>query len=243
MNDLTNFTTQIQADNTNFQADAVEANNQVNTDSGELAKLQAEIKNTQQDIQGQIAGVVISSLVVVTGGIVIGVGVLATLPAGVTGASVIIGGISVVVAGSISLTTMAGNLAKSNEKLRNLYEQTVKLNTAIALVSSLSGQIETLALTTSDMVDANNKLRAGWSSLLTDIANFKQDIIRASSLSEIPYIEISLERAGTEWNAIAQEANQMLSRLVDLKPQKSITCWSLQRHPPNSNSNCHNSTI
>jgi peptidoglycan hydrolase CwlO-like protein len=220
VNDLTNFNTQIQTDNTNFQADAAEANQLTNVNSGELAKLQAEIKNTQEEIRGQIAGVVISSLVVVTGGIVIGVGTLATLPAGVTGASVILGGISVVAAGTISLTSMAGNLAKSNEKLCNLYEQTAKLNTTIPLVSSVGQQVESLASTTSDMVNANNKLYAEWSSLLTDIANFKQTIIRAASFQEIPYIEISLKTAGSEWSAIAQEANQMIQRLVDIAPKK-----------------------
>src|SRR5215813_5083538 len=69
-----------QADSTNFASDVDQANKQIGSDSGALAQIQSQIEDTKRAISGEIAGVVVSALITAAGGVMIGVGALATLP-------------------------------------------------------------------------------------------------------------------------------------------------------------------
>jgi hypothetical protein len=217
---LRDLNSQIQADSTNFKADVEEANSKIGSDKGALAKAQQDISDTQQRIRGEIGGLVVSSLAIVTGAIVIGVGVLATLPAGVTSTSVILTGVGMVVTGSGALAAAAATLASDNQKLVGLYQQVAKLNTTLTVVHSLADQITPLSETTDHMVDVNGALSTEWSNILTGIGQFKQDVLRATDASGVAYLESALTLAGRKWDALADQAQQMMVRLVDLTPKQ-----------------------
>ena len=134
-----------QTDNTNFAEDMNQANQLIGSDTGALAQIQSQIEQTKRSINGEIAGIVISALVIVGGAIIIGVGALATLPAGVTGPAVILAGVGVAVTGVTGLTVAATALGKDNDTLVGLYQESVKLSTTLTVVRVLAGHITSFA--------------------------------------------------------------------------------------------------
>lgn len=217
---LNQMVAKTQVDSTNFAADVDQANKVIGSDSGALAQIQSQIDDTRRAIDGEIAGVVISSLVVVGGAIIIGVGALATLPANVSAASVILPGIGVVVTGITGLTAAATALGKDNSKLAGLYQQSAWLNATLTLVRALAGHITSFANAASGMVSAIGGLTSEWASLQTGIASFRNDVVRAGDESDIVHITTALQLAQQDWKMVVNQAQQLTSRLVDISPRE-----------------------
>src|SRR4051794_16902131 len=111
LNLVTAAVSRANADYQNLKSDSDEANEAATSNTGKLADTQKQIDDLHKKIGGEIAGVVISALVIVGGGIVIAVGALATLPANVSAAAVIMPGVGMIVTGATGLTAAASSLA------------------------------------------------------------------------------------------------------------------------------------
>jgi non-hemolytic enterotoxin B/C len=208
-----------QTDNANFAADMDQANTLIGSDSGALAKIQADIEDTKRAIDGEIAGVVIAALTIVGGGIIIGVGALATLPANVTSTGVILAGVGVLVTGVGGLTAAATALGKDNNKLSGLYQQSAKLSMTLTLVRALAANITTFANAAGGMASAIGALTGEWSAVQAGIGTFRNDVVRAGDESDVVHIATALQLARQDWKAVVSQTQQLMTRLVDLTPR------------------------
>src|SRR5262249_45332402 len=154
-----------QADSSNFAADVDQANKLIGSDSGALAQIQSQIEDTKRAISGEIADVVVSALITAAGGVMIGVGALATLPAGVAGADVVLAGIGVLVTGVSALATSAALLANDNSKLAGLYQESARLSVTLTLVRALASQINSFSDAASGMASSLGALTGEWAAI------------------------------------------------------------------------------
>ena len=202
----------------NLQKIMDEADEEIGSDTGKLAQIKREIEETQEAIKGDIAGVVISTLVVTGGIIVIGVGALATLPETASGTLVVLSGVSLVAAGSIGLTEMSANLASNNQKLANLYVQAAELNATLVILQNAKGQIDPLMEAVIYVEESVNDLNTEWSNTLKGITDFKE-IIAGADLSDVAYIESSLTLAASAWSSVADSVKNVEQTLTSVSTQ------------------------
>lgn len=208
-----------QLDSGNFAGDRDQADKLIGSNSGAIAQIQSQIEDTRRAINAEIAGVVVSALITAAGGVMIGVGALATLPAGVAGADVVLAGIGVLVTGAGGLAASAASLANDNSKLVGLYQESVKLSTTLTLVRVLTGHIASFSDAASGMAAAVSALTGEWGSIRTGIASFRDDITRASDASDIVHVTTALQLARQDWKAVTSQAQELTTRLVDLSPK------------------------
>lgn len=209
----------VDIDNRNFAADAAEAGKEVSSGSGALADLQKQISDLQKKISGEIAGVVVSALVVVAGGVIIAVGALATLPTAAISTSVILGGVSVVVAGSIALTTAAANLGADNSRLADLYQRSAALNTTLTVVKAIAAQVQSLSDVTAGLSTSVATLNTQWAAIRSGISTFRSDLANASDASDVAHAAAAVTLAQKDWQSIAEQSQSLLSRLMEMTPQ------------------------
>jgi Bacillus haemolytic enterotoxin (HBL) len=208
-----------QTDNANFAADVDQANKVIGSDSGALAQIQSQIEDTKRAISAEIAGVVVSALITAAGGVMIGVGALATLPAGVAGADVVLAGVGVLVTGVSALAASAALLANDNGKLAGLFQESARLSVTLTLVRALAGQITSFFDAASGMTSSLGALTGEWASIRAGVASFRDDVARATDGSDVVHISTALQLARQDWKAVISQAQQLTARLVDLSPQ------------------------
>lgn len=208
-----------QTDNANFAADVDQANKVIGSDSGALAQIQSQIEDTKRAISAEIAGVVVSALITAAGGVMIGVGALATLPAGVAGADVVLAGVGVLVTGVSALAASAASLANDNGKLAGLYQESARLSVTLTLVRALAGQITSFFDAASGMTSSLGALAGEWASIRAGVSSFRDDVSRAADGSDVVHISTALQLARQDWKAVTGQAQQLTARLVDLSPQ------------------------
>lgn len=202
----------------NLQKIMDEADKEIGTDTGELSKKKREIEEVQTAIKGDIAGVVISALVVTGGVIVIGIGALATLPAGVSATQVILAGVALTASGAVGLTGLSAKLASDNEKLANLYIEVAELNATVVILQNVKGQIQPLIEAVNHLEESVNDLNTEWATTLKGIADFKE-IIAGADLSDVAYIESSLTLAASAWSSVADSVKNVQQTLTSVSTQ------------------------
>lgn len=208
----------------NLQKIIEEADKEIGTDSGELSKKKREIEEVQTAIKGDIAGVVISALVVTGGLIVIGVGALATLPAGVTATQVILAGVALTASGAVGLAGLSAKLASDNKKLANLYVEVAGLNATVVILQNVKGQIQPLLEAVNHLEESVNDLNTEWANTLKGIADFKEIMVGAD-LSDVAFIESSLNLAASAWSSVADSVKNVEQTLtsVSTKDVEDVT--------------------
>ncbi|MFB2972495.1 HBL/NHE enterotoxin family protein [Aerosakkonema sp. BLCC-F183] len=185
-----------------------------------LDKLPDPSKALQQEIQKKITGVLAASLLIISGAGIIGFESLTALTSNTTAISIIVGAISVIIAGSGALIHIGSALVDYSNKLRKNYQQNPGIYTDIVLANSLAEHFESLCETTNYILESHKSLSLEWSSIVTGIRRFKQEIIRAYDMSKIAHLEDYLNFASREWHIISQRAQKMLFRVVFLKPEE-----------------------
>jgi non-hemolytic enterotoxin B/C len=209
----------LQGNSTALDDDVANAAARIGDDEGALAGIQNEIAEIQRKIGGQIAGVVVSALVMAGGGIVIAVGALATLPANASATDVILTGVGLVVTGATGLATTAALLAADNSRLAALYAESARLSLALTAIRAVSAQVTSLAEATTDMRETAGALLTEWGSIRDGLASLRGQVTRASDTSDVIHLRTALRLAQQDWQAVREQARTLLSRLVDLAPR------------------------
>ncbi|MDR3534566.1 MAG: HBL/NHE enterotoxin family protein [Rhodopila sp.] len=224
---LSQTVAQARTDSENFAADLDQANKVIGSSTGVLAQIQSQIDDTRRAINAEIAGVVVSALITVGGGVLIGVGALATLPAGVTGTTVVLAGIGVLVTGVGGLAASAAALGTDNDKLAGLYQESARLSMTLTLMRAVAGNIKSYCDSVSGMASAVGSLTSEWTAIQAGIAAFRDDVVRASDASDVTHLATALQLARQDWKSVIGQAQQLMTRLVDLAPQDVKNVLSL----------------
>ncbi|AEE48133.1 HBL/NHE enterotoxin family protein [Haliscomenobacter hydrossis] len=217
---LRNYALQTALDETNFKADLDEADKVIGSDNGHLSDIKNEIADAQQQIKGNIAQIVIGSLIVGAGAVVIVLGATGTLLTAGASAEVAIGGVGVVAGGATLVATAASDLANNNQKLASLYEESAELNATLAILLILKGQIDYMYETSNDLVSAINNFNTEWGSVISGIGNFKEAVGRANTNGDQVELMTALNLAETEWKDVSTSVQKVLSKITTLKPEQ-----------------------
>lgn len=210
---------QAHADSKNLAADYEEAQRVLGTEGAAHAEVQQQIADLRRKISGEIAGVVISALVTTAGFVAIGVGALATLPTGFTSEAVVLAGVGIAAGGIAGLTTAAAALASDNGTLADLYQRSAALSLTLTLVDSIGAQLRTVETAVDETKTALGSLTSEWASIQAGIASFRQEVAKASDASDTAHLTAALHLAQRDWAAISQQAQGLLTRLVELAPR------------------------
>jgi hypothetical protein len=89
----------------------------------------------------------------------------------------------------------------------------------VTLVKAVAGQVQSLADASSGLADAAGALTTEWASIRAGIADFRDEVSRASDASDVAHLITGLEIAQQNWNAVAQQSRNLMARLVDLTPK------------------------
>jgi hypothetical protein len=211
--------TRTKSDFQNLQADSAEATKAATSSTGKLADIQKQIDDLHKKIGGEIAGVVVSALVIVGGAIVIAVGALATLPANVSAAAVIMPGIGMIVTGATALTAAASLLGTDNARLADLYIQSASISGTVTVVKAVAHQVSSLANVSGGLSDSVATVGTQWVNIRAGLSQMRDDISGASDASDVAHALTAMQLAQNDWNSVAAQSQSMLARLVDLTPQ------------------------
>ncbi|MFB2916924.1 HBL/NHE enterotoxin family protein [Aerosakkonema funiforme] len=217
---LHKFNAQIKIDRDNFNFALERLNQKISNPTEVVDKLSDPSKALQQEIKKKITGVLAASLLIISGAGVIGFECLSALSSNTTAISIILGGISVIIAGSGALIHSGSSLVDYSHKVRTNYQQNPGIYTDIVLANSLAEHFDSLCETTNYILESHKSLSLEWSSIVTGIRRFKQEIIRTYEPSKIAHLEDYLNFASREWHIISQRAQKMLFRVVCLPPEE-----------------------
>jgi len=180
-----------------------ELNNVVEGDSGVLATLQANLDSVTKQINGDIAGVVFSSLGIVGGSVMTVIGAVATLETG-TGPSMVVGGVSMIAAGLAGDAAAGSDLHSSLVEKGTIISQQTVLTNEVKLAASMengfSGIVDVLEMA----VSAATEMKVSWETMMSDLEELSSNL-QDGLLSPDAVRSVFLEASKNEVEGILED--------------------------------------
>jgi hypothetical protein len=148
----------------------------VDGDNGVLKSISSQLSDIDGKINGAITGVVLSSLAIVGGVIMIGVGALAEAVTGGLATALIIGGIAVAAVGVGGEVGSSIMLAKLLDMKSGLLNEQARLNSEVTLAAGLSSGLKGLSSSAGNAATAAQGMANAWSLLGDDLGNLINDL-------------------------------------------------------------------
>lgn len=148
----------------------------VEGDNGTLAQLDHDLSDIQGKIGGTIAGIVISGLAVIGGGVLILVGALAEAVTGGLATALVVGGAAILIAG-VGGTIGAGiALGGLFDQQANLINRKTSLRSELQLATLMKGKFADLRDQAGTAVQAATAMQNAWEFLGADLGNLSADL-------------------------------------------------------------------
>lgn len=163
-------------DSASFAQTVSELNQAVNGDDGVLDSLNSELSTVQKQIDGAIAGTVLSGLAIVGGAFVIAVGAVEDFVTAGASTPVVVGGVAIVCAGIGGETASAITLKNLNDEKANLLREESSLKAEVKLATTISGGYQSLKDQVNSAINAASQMENAWNSLSSDITNVLSDL-------------------------------------------------------------------
>lgn len=148
----------------------------VDGDNGVLKSIDSQLSDIDGKINGAITGVVLSSLAIVGGVIMIGVGALAEAVTGGLATALIVGGIAVAAVGVGGEVGSSIMLAKLLDMKSGLLNEQARLNSEVTLAAGLSSGLKGLSSSAGNAATAAQSMANAWGLLGDDLGNLITDL-------------------------------------------------------------------
>ncbi|MCP4425497.1 MAG: alpha-helical pore-forming toxin family protein [Chloroflexi bacterium] len=168
-NDLT-------SDSAAFSQTVSQLNAAVKGDNGVLASISDQLSTIQSDIDGAIAGIVLSGLAIIGGVFMTAVGAIAEFVTAGTSTALVLGGLAVTAAGIGGEVASAITLKNLNDSKATLLKQKSTLNAEVNLAQGISSSYQSLGNQVKTAVDAATAMENAWNFLSGDLGSLVNDL-------------------------------------------------------------------
>jgi non-hemolytic enterotoxin B/C len=163
-------------DSASFGKTVSELNAAVSGDDGVLDSLNSELSTVQKQIDGAIAGTVLSGLAIVGGAFLTAVGAVEDFVTAGASTPLVIAGVAIVCAGIGGETGSAIVLKNLNDEKANLLREESSLKAEVKLATGISGGYQSLTSQVNSAINAASQMENAWNSLSSDLGNLISDL-------------------------------------------------------------------
>jgi len=163
-------------DSSKFNTFVTNLNSKVDGDNGVLTQLSSEIDSINSAISGAIAGIVAGGLLIIGGAFVTAIGAVADFVTAGASTPVVVGGVTMMVAGAAGVTAGAIVLHNSLNARQGLYQKQSTLKSEVKLASAISSGYVGLLNQAHNSVTAATQMGNAWDALTGDIGSLITDI-------------------------------------------------------------------
>ena len=178
-------------DSTKFKGMVNDLNTAVGGDDGVLKTLNSELNSIQSQIDGAIAGTVLSGLAVVGGAFITAVGAVADFVTAGTSTGAVAGGVAIVAVGIGGETASAITLKNLNDEKANLLRQEVTLTAEVQLAALISSGYQSLTNKVKLAINAASEMADAWTFLKSDLNTLIDDVNTGIKNPAAAYIELT----------------------------------------------------
>ncbi|KAI6661634.1 hypothetical protein LOD99_13507 [Oopsacas minuta] len=163
-------------DSAAFATVVTELNAAVEGDKGVLDSINGQLDQIQKQLDGEIAGSVLSGLAIVAGVFVAAVGLVADFVTAGTSNVVVAGGVAIVLVGVGGEVGTAVVIKELNDEKATLLAQESNLTAEVKVASGISGGYQSLSNQVANAVQAATSMQNAWESLSADLDALISDL-------------------------------------------------------------------
>ena len=163
-------------DSADFTTVVTELNAAVNGDNGVLDSVNSQLSTIQGQIDGAIAGTVLSGIAIAGGVFMIAVGAVTDFVTAGASTPLVLGGIAVVAAGVGGEVAAAVTLENLNNEKAKLLTEEANLTAEVKLATSISGGYQSLSGQVGNAVKAASGMQNAWEALSADLGSMINDL-------------------------------------------------------------------
>ncbi|HEY9853363.1 MAG TPA: HBL/NHE enterotoxin family protein [Leptolyngbyaceae cyanobacterium] len=131
--------------------------------------------------------------------------------------------IPIISSGSQTFANIIASLADYLNQLQEPYQKITLIYTNTCLLNQVTEDFESLFETTCYICEAHKAITTEWLSILANLKSFKREISNASHNLNTVQIESNLKLANSEWDTISQKTQEMVVRVLSIKPEEMNT--------------------
>jgi non-hemolytic enterotoxin B/C len=213
---LEGLVTNLTGDSAAFTTIVSDLNSAVNGDNGILAGYEGQLGRIQDDIDGTIAGIVLSGLAILGGIFMIIVGAVSDFVTAGTTTPLIVGGIGVLITGVGGEITSAIELANLNNEKAGILQDKSKLTKEVNLALGISSAYGNLNTQVGNAVKAAKSMENAWNLLSDDLGNLSTDLSNGmKSTGEVR--KLFLTDANTEVGTVTNDIRIIKAQMAGVK--------------------------
>lgn len=210
---LKTLVSELSADTTSFATTVSELNAAVNGDQGVLTSINGQLSTVQGQIDGAIAGTVLSGLTIVGGIFLIACGSVAEFATAGTSTSLVLAGVGIAATGVGGEVASAIALKNLNDEKANLLTEEANLTAEVKLATGISNGYQSLANQVTAAVTAATQMSNAWSSLSADLGAMISDL-RSGVTNAGTLRTIFLTAANTEIQTVITDITTIKGQLA-----------------------------
>lgn len=210
---LQTLTSNLSTDSANFAKIVLDLNSAVNGDNGVIAGINKNLSKIQGQIDGAIAGTVLSGLAIVGGIFMVAVGGIGEIFTGGASTALIVGGIAVVAVGVGGEIASALILKNLNDEKAKLISQKANLKAEVKLATGMSSGYGSLNKQVKSAVDAATSMKNAWGFLSSDLGTMADDLNKG--IINTGYLrKVFLTGANTEVKTVITDINTIKTQMA-----------------------------
>lgn len=173
---LKKFHGDLTSDASSFAGFVTKLNTAVNGDNGILKSNQDQLDSIQSKIDGAIAGIALSGLMILGGVFVTAVGAIADFVTAGASTPVVVGGIAMIAAGVGGEVASALTLKALNGSKADLLQQNAQLKDEVKAATGIGSAYSSLTTQLSSAVTAASNMQNAWGFLQGNLTNLVNDL-------------------------------------------------------------------
>ncbi|MGF3022585.1 HBL/NHE enterotoxin family protein [Methylobacterium aquaticum] len=218
---LEDFRGKLNTDISNFNTAAQQAALVIEGSTGAIAELSNQIDDMNKRIAGAAAGVAISGLVMIGGGLMIALGAIGTVFTGGASTPLIIAGVAVTVLGAAGLTASSVVLAKLIEAKSGLLTQQAQLKGTVTFLTDFKGTMGTLGSSAATAAQQLTNMKNAWDILGGNLGNVVASVQSAQTYSDLPVVvQAYLNTAASQWTTVLGNVTTIQNQMSGVKSVK-----------------------
>ncbi|WP_164712304.1 HBL/NHE enterotoxin family protein [Methylobacterium currus] len=218
---LDDFRTKLNTDISNFNTAAQQASLVIQGSTGAIAELNDQIDSLNSKIGGAAAGIAISGLVMIGGGLMIAAGAIASFLTAGASTPLVLAGVGVVALGGAGLTASSVVLAKLIEAKSGLLTQKSQLEGTVTFLTDFKSTMGTLGSSATTAAQELTNMKNAWDILGGNLGNVVGSIQNASTFSDLPIVvQAYLNTSASQWTTVLGNVTTIQKQMSGVKSVK-----------------------
>ncbi|MFL9861062.1 HBL/NHE enterotoxin family protein [Paraburkholderia madseniana] len=212
------FQSKVNIDVSNFNEASSKADVVIGGDQGALAELDYQVGEMDKRIGGAAAGVALSGLTIIGGGLMIAAGAIASFITAGTSTPLVVAGVAVVVVGAAGLTASSIVLANLIQAKANLLSDKAQLQADLVFLKNFKSTVGTLSDVAGTTSQQLTNMGNAWGLLNGNLGNVITSVGNAQSYSSLPVVvQAYLDTASSQWQTVQGNVSTIEAQMTGVK--------------------------